>query len=292
MAATEAAAEFRVVSPSAVSGDWRRTVYLSFTLAATELKVRFFGSALGYVWSLMRPLMLFSVLYIVFSQLLRLGNAIEFYPVVLLMGIVLYTFVAEATGDAVESMVKHESLLRRVAFPRLVVPLAVTVTAAFNLLMNLIVVFGFIALTGRLLGSGPGIAVRWTWLELPFLVGLLMILALGIALLLSVLYVRFRDIKPVWQVVLQALFYVTPILYPIEAVTSKYPDALTYVMFNPLAAINQQVRYAVIDPTAPSAAEAIGGIGLLLVPLGIIVALFVAGLVCFARMAPRIAEEL
>ena len=292
MAATDAAAGFRVVTPSAVSGDWRRTVYLSFTLAGTELKVRFFGSALGYLWSLMRPLMFFGVLYVVFSQLLRLGNAIEFYPIVLLMGIVLYTFVAEATGDAVESMIKHESLIRRVAFPRLVIPLAVTLTAAFNLLMNLIVVFGFMLLSGRLLGSGAGVDVRWTWLELPLLVGLLMILALGIALLLSVLYVRFRDIKPIWTVVLQALFYVTPILYPVEAVIEKYPAAVKWVMCNPLAAINQQVRYAVIDPTAPSAAEAIGGVGVLLIPIGIIAVLFVTGLVCFARLAPRIAEDL
>ena len=292
MAATDVAAGFRVVTPSAVSGDWRRTVYLSFTLAATELKVRFFGSALGYLWSLMRPLLFFGVLYLVFSQVLRLGNAIEFYPIVLLMGIVLYTFLAEATGDAVASMVKHESLIRRVAFPRLVIPVAVTVTAAFNLLMNLIVVFAFMVLTGRALGSGPTVDVRWTWLELPFLLGLLIVLALGVALLLSVLYVRFRDIQPIWTVVLQALFYLTPILYPVEAVRDKYPQALQYVMLNPLAAVNQQIRYAVIDPTAPSAGEAIGGMGMLLVPLGIIAVLFIAGLVCFARLAPQIAEDL
>jgi len=284
MATTDALAGFRVVSPSAVSGDWRRTVYLAFTLALTELKVRFFGSALGYLWSLMRPLLFFGVLYVVFSQLIRVGGGIEHYPVVLLMGIVLYTFVSEATGDAVESMIKHESLIRRVAFPRLVIPLAVTITAAFSLLMNLVVVFGFIA--------ARGVEVRWTWLELPFLLGLLLILALGVALLVSVLYVRFRDIKPIWQVVLQALFYATPILYPIEAVRDHYPGALKYMMCNPLAAVNQQMRYAIIDPTAPSAAAAIGGFGRLIVPLGIIVALFVAGVVCFVRMAPRIAEEL
>ena len=284
MASLDAAAGFRTVTPSAVSGDWRRTVYLSVTLAFTELKVRFFDSALGYLWSLMRPLLFFGVLYVVFNQIIRLGDDIGFYPIVLLMGIVLYTFVAEATGDAVESMIKHQSLIRAVAFPRLVIPLAVTVTAAFNLLMNLIVVFVFMAL--------QGVDVRWTWLELPFLVGLLLILALGIALLLSVLYVRFRDIKPIWQVVLQALFYATPILYPVEVIMGRYPDALKFVMCNPLAAINQQVRYAVIDPAAPSAAAAIGGFGRLIVPLAIIAALFVAGLVCFARMAPRIAEEL
>lgn len=284
MAAADVTAEFRTVSPSALSGDWRRTVYLAFTLAVTELKVRFFDSALGYLWSLMRPLLFFGVLYVVFSQIIPLGDEIEFYPVVLLLGIVLYTFLSEATGDAVESMVKHESLIRRVAFPRLVIPLAVTVTAAFNLLMNLLVVVGFMALNG--------VSVRWTWLELPVLIALLMTLALGIALLLSVLYVSFRDIKPIWGVVLQALFYMTPILYPVEAIVKRYPEMVKWVMCNPLAAINQQARHAVLDPTAPSAAAAIGGTGRLLVPLGIIAVLFVAGLVCFARMAPRIAEEL
>jgi len=284
MATLEATDDFRVVRPSAVSGDWRRTVYLAVTLALMELKVRFFDSALGYLWSLMRPLMFFGILYLVFNQIIRIGDAIEFYPVVLLMGIVLYTFVAEATGDAVESMIKHEGLIRRVAFPRLVIPLAVSVTAVFNLLMNLTVVFVFIAVSG--------VEIRWTWLELPVLLALLMALALGIALLLSVLFVRFRDVKPIWQVVLQATFYATPILYPIEVVREKYPEALVYVMCNPLAAINQQIRYAVLDPTAPSAAEAIGGVGRLAVPIAIIVATFIAGLVCFVRMAPTIAEEL
>jgi ABC-2 type transport system permease protein len=284
MAAADVTTEFRTVSPSAISGDWRRTVYLAFTLVVTELKVRFFDSALGYLWSLMRPLLFFGVLYLVFSQIIPLGDEIEFYPVVLLMGIVLYTFLSEATGDAVESMVKHESLIRRVAFPRLVIPLAVTVTAAFNLLMNLIVVFGFMAINR--------VPIRWTWLELPFLLGLLIVLALGIALLLSVLYVRFRDIKPIYGVFLQALFYMTPILYPVEAIIKRYPEMAKWVMCNPLAAVNQQVRYAMLDPTAPSAGAAIGGSGRLLAPLAIIAALFVAGLVCFARMAPRIAEEL
>ena len=284
MAAADVTSEFRTVSPSALSGDWRRTVYLAFTLAVTELKVRFFDSALGYLWSLMRPLLFFGVLYLVFSQIIPLGDEIEFYPVVLLMGIVLYTFVSEATGDAVESMVKHESLIRRVAFPRLVIPLAVTVTAAFNLLMNLLVVFGFMALNG--------VPIRWTWLELPILLGLLVVLALGIALLLSVLYVRFRDIKPIYGVFLQALFYMTPILYPVEAIIKRYPEMVKWVMCNPLAAVNQQVRYAVLDPTAPSAGAAIGGAWRLLAPLGLTGVLFVAGLVCFARMAPRIAEEL
>jgi ABC-2 type transport system permease protein len=232
----------------------------------------------------MRPLMFFGVLYVVFNEIIRLGDAIEFYPVVLLTGIVLYTFVAEATGDAVDSMVRHESLIRRVAFPRLVIPLAVTFTATFNLFMNLIVVFFFMALSG--------VPVHWTWLELPLLVGILVIASLGVAMLLSVLYVRFRDVQPIWQVVLQALFYATPLLYPIEAIRDRYPELAKIALCNPLAAVNQQVRHALIDPTAPSAAAAIGGTPRLLVPIGIVAGLFVLGLFAFARMAPRIAEEL
>ena len=119
-----------------------------------------------------------------------------------------------------------------------------------------------------------------------------MVLAIGVALLLSVLYVRFRDIKPIYGVFLQALFYMTPILYPVEAIIKRYPEMVKWVMCNPLAAVNQQVRYAVLDPTAPSAGAAIGGTWRLLAPVGLIGVLFVAGLVCFARMAPRIAEEL
>jgi ABC-2 type transport system permease protein len=284
MATLDASAELRLVRPSAVSGDWRRTVYLALTLAVTELKVRFFDSALGYLWSLMRPLMFFGVLYLVFNQIIRAGATIEFYPLVLLSGIVLYTFFAEATGDSVESMIKHESLIRRVAFPRLVIPLAVTATAVFNLLTNLLVVFVFIALSP--------VEIRWTWLELPALMGLLIVMALGIALLLSVLYVRFRDIKPIWQVVLQALFYATPILYPIEVVEEHYPQAVPYIMCNPLAAINQQFRHAILDPTAQSAGQAIGGSARLIVPLAIVFGLLVAGLVCFVRMSPTIAEDL
>lgn len=277
-------AELRFVTPGAVGGDWRRMAYLSVMLAYTELKVRFFDSALGYLWSLMRPLLMFGVLYLVFNEIVRAGSGIEFYPAVLLSGIVLYTFFAEATGDAVESVIKHETLVRRVAFPRLVIPLSVTLTSAFNLLMNLVAACFFMVLSG--------VTPHWGWLELPLLLAVLAVFALGIAMLLSVLFVRFRDVKPIWQVVLQALFYATPILYPIEAIQQHAPKLAEAAMFNPLAAIIQQFRHAVIDPSAPSAAEAIGGAVWLLVPGGIIAALFALGLWVFARMAPTIAEEL
>jgi ABC-2 type transport system permease protein len=284
MASVSAPIEYREVAPSAVGGDWRRLLHLAVMLSYTELKVRFFDSALGYLWSLMRPLLFFGVLYVVFNEIVRAGSGIEHYPAVLLMGIVLYTFFAEASGDSVESVIKHESLVRRVAFPRLVIPLSVTFTAAFNLLMNLLAAFVFIL--------AAGVTPHWTWLELPVALVVLFAFALGTAMLLSVLFVRFRDVKPIWSVVTQALFYATPILYPIETVQQHYPKLAEWVLFNPLAAVNQQVRHAVIDPNAPTAAAVMGGTAKLLIPLGIVVAVFVVGLIVFSRMAPRIAEDL
>jgi ABC-2 type transport system permease protein len=284
MTATSPRAEFRVVSPSAIAGDWRRVFYLSSLLAWTDLKVRFFDSALGYLWSLMRPLLFFGVLYAVFSEIVRIGSGIQYYPAVLLSGIVLYTFFSESTNDAVQSVLKHEALVRKVAFPRLVIPLSGTLIAGFNLLMNLLAALFFMVLSG--------VVPRASWLELPALLALLMALALGVSMLLSVLYVRFRDIDPIWQVVTQALFYATPILYPVEVIAARYPKLAQLAMWNPLAAIIQQFRHAVIDPTAPSAAAAIGGTVWLLIPLGIVFGLLALGWVTFNRMSPKVAEQL
>jgi ABC-2 type transport system permease protein len=284
MTATSPRAEFRVVSPSAIAGDWRRVFYLSTLLAWTDLKVRFFDSALGYLWSLMRPLLFFGVLYAVFSEIVRIGSGIQYYPAVLLSGIVLYTFFSESTNDAVQSVLKHEALVRKVAFPRLVIPLSGTLIAGFNLLMNLLAALFFMVLSG--------VVPRASWLELPALLALLMALALGVSMLLSVLYVRFRDIDPIWQVITQALFYATPILYPVEVIAARYPKLAQLAMWNPLAAIIQQFRHAVIDPTAPSAAAAIGGTVWLLIPLGIVFGLLALGWVTFNRMSPKVAEQL
>ena len=272
----------QVKGPTALGSDPRRFVHLTATLAITDFKLRFFGSALGYLWQLMRPLLLFGVLYLVFTQFVRLGAGVDHYPVVLLTSIVLFTFFAESTGGSVTSVLDRESLVRKIEFPRMVIPLTVVVNAYFNLALNFVAVLVFML--------ASGVAVRWSWLELPLLCVALGVFCTGIALLLSALYVRFRDLKPIWDVISQLVFYGSPVLYPIERVS---PAELQHViMANPLAAILQQVRHAVIDPGAPTAAEAIGGAQWLLIPAGITVGLFVLGLWVFNREAPRIAEEL
>ncbi len=271
----------RYRGPTAVGDDLRRLVNLTVTLAANDFKLRFFGSALGYLWSLMRPLMLFGVLYFVFTEVVRFGAGVKHYPVYLLAGIVMFTFFSETTSRGVTSLIERETLLRKIRFPRMVVPLSVALHALFNLALNLVVVFVFVL--------ASGIAVRWSWLEMLPLVLVLVMLATGTTMLISALYVRYRDVQPIWEVVLQILFYASPILY----VTDKLPDSIEReAMVNPIAVVITELRHAVIDPSAPTAADAIGGGARLLIPLAVTVGVFALGFWVFAREAPRIAEEL
>jgi ABC-2 type transport system permease protein len=276
----------RIRGPSALGSDPRRFVQLTRTLAVSDFKLKFFGSVLGYLWQLMRPLMLFGVLYLVFVQFVRLGGeTVPHYPGVLLIGIVTYMFFASSTGGCVTAVLKRETLVRKIEFPRLVIPLTVVLVAYFDLVLNFIAVFIFVL--------ANGVEPRWTWLELIPLLMAVGVLATGIGMLVSALYVRFRDVEPIWEVLLQVFFYVSPILYPIELVAERGgEDVQQAMMLNPLAAILQQMRHAVIDPNAQSAGAAAGGWVWILIPAGIIIGLFALGLWVFNREAPRIAEEL
>ncbi|MEA2298772.1 MAG: type transport system permease protein [Solirubrobacteraceae bacterium] len=274
--------------PSAFGSDLRRFWALTLTLARTEFKLRFFGSVLGYLWSLMRPLMLFGVLYFVFVVIARVGT-FPYFGVYLLASIVLFTYFAEVTGASVTCLVAREAMLRKVRFPRMVIPLAVSLTALFNLGMNLIAVLVFALLSG--------VRPRWSWVEMPVLVVGLVIFATGIGMLLSALYVRYRDVQPIWEVISQALFYASPVLYAIDTARSQKVAGMNaehLLMNNPLAVVFTQMRYAVLPPfpRAQSAAQAIGGWPHLAVPLGIVAGVFAFGLWFFNREAPRIAENL
>lgn len=268
-------------APSAFGDDLRRFWNLTVTLAATDFKLRYFGSVLGYFWSLARPLMFFGVLYLVFTQVLRFGEGIDHYPVYLLTSIILWTFFVDTTNACVQCLVAREGLLRKMRFPRLVIPLSVALTALFNLGTNLIAVLVF--------ALASGIEVRWTWLEMIPIVVALAVFAIGIGMLLSVLYVRFRDIQPIWEVFAQILFYGSPILY-VSAMYEQFEQAA--VMANPIAALLTQMRRAFIDPTAPGLVTAAGGPLQSIIPLVIIAAVFALGLWVFSREAPRIAENL
>jgi ABC-2 type transport system permease protein len=292
--------------PSAFEGGFRRFAELTLTLARTEFKLRYYGSVLGYVWSLMRPLLFFGVLYVFFTQILHVGQGIPHYGVYLLTGIVLWNYFLEATGMAVTCLVDREGLIRKIRFPRMVVPLSVSLTALFNLVMNLFAVLAFT------LANGIAPALSWLWM-LPIILGFVF-LASGVGMLLSALYVRFRDVKPIWDVLGQVLFYASPIMY----VASKYHGLEHYAMLSPLAMMLTQMGFAFIHPGAVyawlkhgvacvhgsagciytptypmrSAGRAAGGELHVLISILLIMIVFAFGLWVFTREAPRVAEHL
>jgi ABC-2 type transport system permease protein len=275
---------YEVRGPSALAGDWRRSLDLAVMLAYTDWKLRFFGSVLGYFWSLLRPLLLFSVLYLVFSQVVDVSGDVKDYPVQLLIGVILFTFWGEVTGGSVTSVVDRETLVRKIAFPRAVIPLSVALGAAFNLFLNLLVLGAFLAIAG--------VEPQWTWILVPFPLLVLVLFAVGVSLMLSSLYVSFRDVKPIWEVILQALFYATPVIYPIEVMAEKSESVAHIALMNPVATVIQETRHLVLGDGTPSAADAIGDPALLLVPLCLVVGAVIAGYAVFDRLAPRVAERL
>lgn len=276
---------YEVTGPAAFTGDLRRFVNLTWVLAVTEWKLTFFGSALGYLWTLMRPMLFFAVLYAVFSLIVDLGDSVAHYPSLLLTGMVLYFFFQEATTGAVTSVVDNENLVRKIRFPRMAIPMSVVLTTTFALCINLFVLLGLVLLNR--------VTPQLTWLELPLIIVVLLVFSSGVSMILSAAYVRVRDLKPIWEVFTQALFYLTPILYPIQLVIESAGDGIAQLMmFNPMAAIIQQARHAIVGSTQPTAAEAAGGLIWLLVPLGIVVLTFVYGFWLFNRMAPGVAEDL
>jgi ABC-2 type transport system permease protein len=265
---------------AAVGPDLRSFAALTLELARTEFKLRYMGSALGYAWSLLRPLLVFGVLYLVFAKVLRIG-LVQNYPIYLLSGLVLWNYFLEATTSAAVSLVARRDILGRLRFPRLAVPLATSLTALFNLGLNLIVLFGLV--------FASGLTPRLSWLELIPLLLVIIVLATSIGILLSALYVRYRDVEPIWGAATNLLFYASPILY----VVTFYPaDVQRWAALNPIAAVMTELRHALIDPAAPTAAAAAGG-GWMLVITGLFV-LAIVGMAAsvFVRDAPRLAENL
>jgi ABC-2 type transport system permease protein len=277
--------------PRALTDDWRRFWHLTYNIARNEFKLKFFGSALGYIWQLMRPLLLFGVLYVFFVLIFHVdrakGAASHFYGAQLLGSIVLFTFFSEVTTGSVRSVVDRENLVRKIQFPRLVIPLSVTLLGMFNLGLNVAVVMIYAVVAG--------VRPMLSWLELPLIIAMLTLFCTGLAMLLSALFVRFRDIQPIWEVFSQILFYSSPVIIPVETVREKllhHPLLLHIYTLNPLVTVFQQFRHAMVNHATLSAGEALGSWTALLEPLALVTVVFVVGFWVFNRAAPHIAEDL
>jgi ABC-2 type transport system permease protein len=270
----------KVRGPSALSGGWRRFFRLSWQLARTDFSLRYHGSVLGYIWSLLNPLLYFGVLYLAFTRVIRIGGRVEDYPAILLFNLMLFLFFAEATSRAVTSIVAGENLVRKTEFPRLAVPVSIVFSALVTLAFNMIIVIGYILVIGN--------PVRETWLLLPVVIFGVALFAGGAAILLSALYVRYRDTSQIWTVCTRALVYMAPVILPFELYPKSWRAPLS---IDPLVPILVEARHWIIDPNAPTFAE-LTSPGWILVPTALLVLLWAAAIWYFNKEAPNVAEDL
>lgn len=249
-------------------------------MVSTDFKVRYQGSVLGYLWSLLKPLFLFAILYVVFTYIIPLGKDVPHYSVYLLLGIVLWNFFTEATIQGAGSVVARGDLIRKVSIPRYLVVISSTLSALINLGLSLVVVMIFALFNGVM----PSLS----WLLLIPIIAELIVLALGISFLLSALYVKFRDITYIWEIFLQAGFYATPIIYPITQV----PTALhKWFFLNPMAQIIQDARYVMVTSTQATIWSSVHSI-MIIVPFVIILAFVVVGAWYFKTHSAYFAEDI
>lgn len=270
-------AELRpVTGPSAFKGEGRRFMEILWVTAAMRFKVVYRGTALGYFWSLLRPLLLFAVLYVVFSRVVRFGGAVPHYASLLLFNIMIFSFFTDATNEGISSLVSQVPVIRKLHFPRATVTLSVVLTGIFTLLPKLIVIVGFFIYSG--------VPFELTWLLVPLLLIPFVVMTCGLAMLLAALFVRYRDVGQIWGVLTRALFYASPIFYPAEFVPGNLK---AFLSVNPIAPFLIEARHLIFK--GPTVQDVLGTSGML-VASTIFLGLVIGGVAAFVRIAPHAAE--
>lgn len=273
-----------------IADRYRYSWILLRELVKTDFKLRYQGSMLGMVWSVLKPLMLFAVMYVVFVRFLRFGAGIPHFAVSLLLAQTLWSFFQESTSQGMRAIVDRGDLLRKINFPRYIVVISSTVSAFINLLISLVVVLIFMIING--------VEFRLTILLFPLIVIELYIFALAVAFLLSTLYVKFRDIGHIWDVVMQIWFYITPIIYPLSQIISMSGFGLVVaklmLIVNPMAQIIQDARYVLVTTQTETIWNTVGAGTLLLkiIPIVLTLVLFAIGVVVFRKHSRAFAEDL
>lgn len=254
-------------------------------LVITEFKLRYQGSVLGYLWSLLRPIFLFVILYVVFMYFLGIGKDMHHWPVAMLLGIVLWNFFSEVTNNGVTSIVNRSDVIRKINFPKYVIVIAGTISAFINLLLNLIVIVVFMVING--------VDFSWAALLSPLYVLEIFVFALGLAFLLSALFVKLRDINYIWEIIMQGLFYASAVIYPITMVVEKANETVaSFILLNPVAQAIQDARHTLIDPENLTLWQLSGhNIVMTMIPYVIVIVTFVVGALYFKKKSPTFAED-
>lgn len=262
----------------------RRNRILLNELSKTDFKLRYQGSILGYLWAIIRPFLMFGTMYLVFAKFLRFGDEIPHYPVYLLVGTVLWNFFIECTNQGIQSLLIRSDLMRKIAFPKWIIVLSATTTALINLGINFVVIILF--------SFFSGIAPSLGWFLVPFLILELYLLSLGLALLLGSVNIKYRDVQSIWEVLVQALFYAVPIIYPIQMVATYSNFTAHLLMLNPIAQVIQDVRSLLVTDATLTSWEILPHFLLNFIPLLLVSLVFIAGMLVFKRKSKYFAEEI
>ena len=266
-----------------IKARYRYSVILLRELVISDFKLRYQNSVLGYMWSLLRPFSLFIILYLVFVKILQAGGDIPHFGVYLLIGIVIWNYFAEVTNNSVTSIVGKGDLLRKVNFPRYVIVVAGSFSALINLFFNFIIIAIFMLVANTEISSAI--------IAMPLLIVELFVFSLAVGFLLSALYVRYRDMTFIWEVVMQGLFFATPIMYAFSLVSDRSPVMAKLLIINPVAQLMQDMRYALVTPKSETLGSTFGTPIAYLIPIMVVVVASVLAGLYFRSRAPHFAEE-
>lgn len=253
-------------------------------LVITEFKLRYQGSALGYIWSLLKPLFLFTILYLVFVNFLKIGADTPGWPVAMLLGIVMWNFFAEVTNGGLGSIVARGDVIRKINFPKYVIVLASSISALINLALNMVIIIVFVFISGT--------HVSWGALLMPLYVLEIFLLGLGLAFILSAFYVRLRDVNYIWEIVMQALFYGSVVIYPIAMVAHRSTLLAEMLLLNPIADAIQGARHNLVNDINATFYSMTGNILMSMIPIVITLAVLVIGIAVFRGQSPSFAEDI
>lgn len=260
-------------------------LYLLKQLVLTDFKLRYQGSILGYFWSLFKPLLMFGVLFVVFTYIIPTGKDVPHFPAYLLLGIVVWTFFTEATSLGLGAIVGRGDLIRKVSISKISIVFASVLSAGVNFLLNMIVVIIFMLVSGA--------EINWSMIFwVPIILIELIVMVLGIALILSALYVRFRDFAPIWEIILQVMFYATPIIYPLTLAAAASHKIAAILSLNPLAQVIQDLRNILVTPVTLTTHEVLNSPISYVIPIVFTVGIVIVGVLYFNRRSRYFVEEL
>lgn len=251
-------------------------------LVRTDFKLRYQGSVLGYAWSLLKPLLMFAILYVIFVKFLRIGADVPHFPIYLLLGIVIWNFFTEMTNQSLTSIVGRGDLIRKIRIPRWIIVISASVSALINLALNLVVIAAFLL--------ANQVDITWRILYLPLSLLEVYIFALGVSFFLAAAFVRFRDIGNIWEIIIQAGFYLTPILYPLTMIKNELFQKI--LLLNPVAQAIQDARYNTVTHETITVSNLYGSAWKTLIPFAIVLIILVVGVLYFKKESTHFAENL